>query len=248
MPFSATLIRKMETLEPTLRQVMWAILEEIEFQREINVTKTEFNDFRAIMLELAEVQKHTEYKVNELVETQKHSEYKLNELMEAQKRTEQRMEELAEAQKKLVEVQTETRQELAKLAHQGKASRSQVGGLARTMAYALENEAYRKLPDLLWQQFQLQVKERFIRTLIAGEEINFFAKAERQGETVIIVGESVLKLDDPVKLSQVDKQITAVKLFYPEPLVPLIVTHFAHPNVLVLAQQRGILVVQSFDW
>jgi hypothetical protein len=40
-----------------------------------------------------------------------------------------------------------------------------------------------------------------------------------------------------------------VQRAYPgETVVPLLVTHFARPSFLQEAQDRGILVVQSFEW
>ena len=64
------------------------------------------------------------------------------------------------------------------------------------MAYALENEAYRRLPAFLKAQHQLEISERLVWTWINGEEINFYARARRGGESVVIVGESVMRLDD----------------------------------------------------
>jgi len=50
MPVSITLIRKLEGIEPRLREVLFAILEEMEQQMVEAITKKEFNgnisDFR----------------------------------------------------------------------------------------------------------------------------------------------------------------------------------------------------------
>ena len=76
------------------------------------------------------------------------------------------------------------------------------GGLSRSMAYALENEAYRKLPQYLRTHHQIEVLEKFVRTEIGGEQVNFFAKARQNGAEIVIIGESVLKLDNRGKLKQ----------------------------------------------
>ena len=129
---------------------------------------------------MAEAQKRTEQRVDTLA-------VRMEELAEAQKRTEQRvdtlavrMEELAEAQKRteqqlgeLAEAQRETSREIASLSRAHDNTRGQMGGLARTMTYALENEAYRRLPAFLKAQHQLEISERLVRTWINGEEINF---------------------------------------------------------------------------
>ncbi|MFO1423078.1 MAG: hypothetical protein U1F70_05405 [Candidatus Competibacteraceae bacterium] len=276
MPFSVALLRKMDSVPPDLKEVLWLLLEEIEQQREAAVTKTDFNQLKDIVRDLAEAQKRTEQRVDtlavrmeELAEAQKRTEQRVEELAEAQKRTEQRvdtlavrMEELAEAQKRteqrvdtlavrmeeLAEAQRETTREIASLSRAHDNTRSQVGGLARTMAYALENEAYRMLPVFLKTQHQLEISERLVRTWINGEEINFFARGRRGGENVVIVGESVMRLDDRGKLAQLQRKLAAVRAVEALPLVPLLVTHFAHPDLLEQAQQEGIVVVQSFEW
>jgi hypothetical protein len=231
----------MDHLDPTLREIWLMVLEEIEQQREIVVTKTEFNELKEIVRDLAAAQKRTEQRMGELAAAQQRTEQRVEELAQAQKRTEQRMEELANAQ-------TQSQLEIAKLGREMQITRSQIGGLARTMAYALENEAYRQLPALLKTRAGLHFKERLIRTVIGGEEINFFAKAERDGQAVLVVGESVLKLDDVSKLKQVEQHVELVRQMLTEPVIPLIVTHFAHPVVLEKAYSKGIIVVQSFEW
>ncbi len=64
------------------------------------VTRTDFNELKAIVADLAEAQKRTEARVEELAEAQKRTEARVEELAEAQKRTEARVGELAEAQKR----------------------------------------------------------------------------------------------------------------------------------------------------
>ena len=76
----------------------------------------------------------------------------VQELAEAQKRTEQRVEELAEAQKR-------TEEEIRKLSGSLKRTREEVGGLSRSVAYALENEAYRKLPQFLKEHYGIELQE-----------------------------------------------------------------------------------------
>ncbi len=37
-------------------------------------------------------------------------------------------------------------------------------------------------------------------------------------------------------------------LEFDQPIVPLIITHFAHPDILKKAREQGVLIVQSFEW
>ena len=212
---SSVLAQKIEHIQvkPDLRDVLRGMLAEIERSREQAVTKTDFNELKEIVRDLAA----------------------------AQQRTEQRVEELATAQKEMA-------REVATLARAMKDTRNQVGGLGRNMAYALENEAYRKLPQYLRMHHQIEVVEKFVRTEIGGEEVNFFAKARQNGADVVIVGESVLKLDDRGKLKQLSKQVAAAQEVYQLPALPLVVTHYARPKLLEKLEREGMLVVQSFAW
>jgi len=276
MMFSVNLLRQLEILEPGLKNLLWMILEEIERHREDSVTKTEFNELKEIVRdishavkdltlaqarteqrleELTLAQTRTEQRLEELTLAQTRTEQRLEELTlaqtalaQAQARTEQRLEELTLAQTALAQAQARTEQEIAKLSHGLNTTRSQVGGLSKSVSYALENEAFRKLPAYLKTHHQLEITERFVRRFIGGEEINLFAKATRQGQEVLIVGETVLKLDDRSKLRKLANHVNGVQQVFSQPIVPLLITHVVHPAILDLAQARGIVVVQSFEW
>ncbi len=86
-------------------------------------------------------------------------------LTEVQKRTE------IELQKTQVEVQ--------KLTKGLKETNQNLGGLARSMGYGLENEVYRMLPTLLKNSYGIELKERLIKTEIGGQEINILGRAAR---------------------------------------------------------------------
>ena len=221
------------------------------------VNTSDFNELKAIVKDLAGAQKRTEQRMEELAESQKEladaqkrTEQRMEELADAQKRTEQCMEELAESQKELADVQKSFAGALQE-------TRQEVGGLSRSMSYALENEAYRLLPELLKTRYALEVTERLVRTEISGEEINFFGKAVYQGETVLIVGETKLRLDErrqsrqaeQLVLDTLQQKIAAVRAAYPQAkLMPLLVTHYARPAFVQKAQEQGVMLVQSFEW
>ncbi len=116
------------------------------------------------------------------------------------------------------------------------------------MMYALGNEAFRKLPAYLKTHCRLDIHDRFVRTEIGGKEINIFAKAARDGEEVVVVGETVLRLDDRSKMKQLEENVSTVKEHYNLPVIPLVVTHFARPNFLEKARKEGVIVVQTFEW
>ena len=240
MPISVKFIKRLESVSPELRQVLLELLEEVERQREESVTKREFNELKEIVRELAQ-------RINELAQAQRKTEERvgrleaaLEELAQAQRRTEQRVEELAEAQRR-------TEEEIRKLAQGQRRLRQEVGGLARSVAYALENEAFRRLPEFLKTK-GIEVLERMVRTEVAGEEINLFGRAKRDGEDVLLVGEAVLRLDDPSKLRRLKEKAALVEAELGEKVLPVLVTHFAVRRLLERAERAGVMVVQSFEW
>ncbi len=227
------------------------ILAEVVTEAYSDLVKTgDFNELKSIVKELAEAQKRTETRMEELAEAQKRTETRMEELAEAQKGTETRMEELAEAQKG-------TAYQVRALTHKLGETNRTVGGLGRSLAYALENEAYRMMPAILEKKHAIQVSERLVRTHIAGQEINLFGRGRRGGEDVLIVGETKLRLDERRRresgeiaaFEQLEAKAAAVKAEYPnEEIVMVLITHYARPGALAEAQERGVIVVQSFEW
>jgi seryl-tRNA synthetase len=244
MSVSVALVRRISEVEPPLREVLWAILEEMERQRaqwEESVTKTEFNELKEIVRDLGQT-------VRELAEAQKRTEERVNELAEAQKRTEERVGTLEQTVRELAEAQKRTEEEIRKLTKGLQQMRSEVGGLSRSVSYALENEAYRYLPRFLKERHGIEVLDRIIRTYVDTKEVNIFGRVRKGGEEMYLVGEAVLKLDSASKLKQVWDTVMVVKQKYGVEVLPIIVTHFARPEVLEKAGKAGILVVQSFEW
>lgn len=203
------------------------------------VKVSDFNELKAIVKDLAEAQKKTEKRLEELAQAQQ-------ELAQAQKKTEKRLEELAQAQKR-------TEEEVRKLAIGLNRTREDLGGLSRSFSYAFENEAYRNLPDVLKSKYNIEVKDRIVRAEIGGKEINFFAKAQKDGKDIYIIGEAKIRLDKTLKrsdvLKELEEKIKAVKKEYGDvEVLKLLVTHFATKSFLKTAQSEGIIVIQSYEW
>ena len=189
---------------------------------------------------------------DELVKTSDFNELKaiVKELAQAQNRTEMRMEELTQAQK-------ETTLEIKRLTQTMRETNQTVGGLGQSMAYALENDAYRLLPDLLKQKYEIELSERLVRTMIGDEKVNFWGRGHQNGQEIALVGETKLRLDErrgkgrgqKDALEQLADKVKAVEEKYPDiVIVPLLVTHFARQKMLTQAEEQGVIVVQSFEW
>lgn len=218
---------------------------------------SDFTELKAVVQQLADAQR-------DLAQAQGRTEVRMEELALAQARTEVRMEELAQAQRDLAQAQGRTEARMEELAQaQGRTEgelrqlAQEVGGLSRSVSYALENEAYRQLPAYLATRHGINLTERMVRTDIGGEEINLFALGERNGAPIVIVGETKLQLDrrrgmrDALErlLDQLEAKVKVVQAAHPErEVVRLLVTHYIRPSLREVATRRNVLIAQSFEW
>lgn len=225
MTYSTNIIRLLDKVEPSIKEVLIAILEEIERQRrqwEESVTKTEFNELKEIVRELGK---------------------KVEKLAEAQKKTEQRLNELAEAQKK-------TEEELRKLISEHRKTREQLGGLSHTVGYILEDRSYAALPHLLSKEFGIKVEEikRDFVELAPNryEELNIIGKGRKNGTPVWILGECKTQL----RKKDVDsflKKISRIEHLFPGERLLIMVTYQTSPQVRNYIQQKGIKLYFSYQ-
>ncbi|WP_438318075.1 hypothetical protein ACP6EK_03725 [Candidatus Caldatribacterium sp. SIUC1] len=207
---------------------------------------------------LAEAQRRTEERVDKLTETvealteaQKRTEERIEALAEAQRRTEERVDKLTETVEALTEAQKRTEEEIRNLTAGLKRTREELGGLSRSFSYAFENEAYRMLPRVLQEKYGFRVTERFVRIDIGGVEVNFFGKGEREGKPVYFVGEAKIRLDDGKErvFQELEQKAKAVQKEYEATgIVKILVTHFATRGFLRKAAEKGVIVIQSYEW
>jgi DNA repair exonuclease SbcCD ATPase subunit len=225
---------------------------------------SDFTELKAVVQQLADAQRdlaqaqgRTEARMEELAQAQR-------DLAQAQGRTEARMDELAQAQRDLAQAQGRTEARMEELAQaQGRTEgelrqlAQELGGLSRSVSYALENEAYRQLPAYLATHHGIHLTERMVRTDVGGEEINLFALGERNGAPIVIVGETKLQLDrrrgtrDALErlLDQLEAKAMVVQAAHPErEVVRLLVTHYIRPTLREVATRRNVLIAQSFEW
>ena len=224
--------------------------------------------------ELAEAQKRTEERlealgrrVDELAEAQKRTEQRLEELAEAQRRTEERLEALGRRVDELAEAQRRTEQRVEALARRmeeltgrveeladrlGETNR-QLGGLAATVGYTLENAAYRALPGLLARDHRVRLVEGLRRDFVVDAggqawEVNILGRAEVSGQVVWVVGESKVQLSR----NDVDRFVRR-RLERLEPVLgrvlPVLVAHMvSEPGVREYARSQGVSVYLSYEF
>lgn len=209
MGLSVSLVRMLDTVDPALREVLYAILEEIERQQKERVTKEEFKELKEVVKDLA---------------------HGIKELAEAQHRTEERLEKLIGEHKK---------------------TREQMGGLAHTVGYFLENQAYKALPRLLKRDFGIDVVEDLRRDYVmlgkSEVEINIIGRGRQNGNQVWILGECKTQL----KKRDVDgflKLMNRIALLFPGDKLYVMVTHQASPRVKEYLQGKGLSLYFSYQF
>ena len=214
MHISSVFYRKLDRLEPDLKEVLLSLLEEWERYREDTVTKVEFGELRDIVRDLAAAQQRTASRVEELAAAQQRTEARVEELAVAQQRTEARVEELAAAQQRtenrveelaaaqqrtearveeLAAAQQRTEKELHALVREHRETRRQLGGLSQSVGYLLEDRIIPQVGAYARRQFGIEVSLVDRRNLIYenGEydELNIYAEGMKEGRPVFLIGE-----------------------------------------------------------
>ena len=188
------------TFDEKTAKVLTRTLTRLHDEMQQSVNRSDFDDLKAVVAELAEAQKRTEIKVEqlaeatrntqgdladlkrvvaELAEAQKRTEIKVEELAEAQKRTEARVEELMEAQKQteiqikeLVQAQKRTEIRVDELAGHIGRIRKELGGLSHAVGYGIEDRLMPFMKDFARNQygFEATAVKRCIVTYADGRE------------------------------------------------------------------------------
>jgi hypothetical protein len=150
-----------------------SVLAEVIQDAYADLAKTsDFNELKAIVLDLASAQKQTSTSLNDLASAQQRTEIKVEELASAQQRTEIKVEELAASQNRteikveeLASAQQRTEKSLEKLAKaQDKTDRSlqkltrQVGGLSDAIGGDMEDIAVIAIHTALQRRFNWKIK------------------------------------------------------------------------------------------
>ena len=224
--------------------------------------------------ELAEAQGRTEARVEELAEAQGRTEARVEELAvaqqeltEAQRRTEARMETMAAAIQRLAEEQVVMRQEQVvmrqeqvvmrqeqrEMRQEQREMRQEIGGLAMTVGYRLEDEAFRALPALLARDYSLEVQGRLRRAYVTDArgralEVNILGAARRDGQEVTIIGESKAQLSKNKVDEFIARRVHALREVFAH-VFPVIVTHMiSEPDAEAYARDAGVAVYYSYDF
>jgi vacuolar-type H+-ATPase subunit I/STV1 len=238
----------------------------VELKTEVEKLTISVRDLTSSVKELTENQKKLEEKFQQLVDTQRQTEERLNkltervdQLAEAQRQTEERLNKLTErveqltiSLKELTENQKKLEERLIKVEEGLKLTRKEVGGLAHTVGYSLEDRAYKSLPKLLKKDFDIDIEGKLIRTYLElGKEkfieVNIFGKGKQKDKQVVIIGEGKSQL----KKTDVDKflkMIEMIKGSFAEKIIPIMITYQTLPQVDRYAEEKGVKIYYSYDF
>ena len=124
-------------------------------------------------------------------------------------------------------------QSLRELIKEHQETRKQVGGLATTVGYGLENKAYKVLPQLLQRDFGLIVQRRLKRGYLKDNhgkklEVNIIGQALQDGKMVMVISESKSQLSKPKVDEFIRKQLQRFEGVIPA-CFPILITHMIIP-------------------
>jgi hypothetical protein len=146
---------------------------------------------------------------------------------------------------------TEAQRRIEKLTKGLESLRKEVGGLAHTVEYQLEDEAIKALPELLKRDAGVEVVGRLKRDYIEialGKyiEVNIWGTGRINGEEYVIVGEarSQLKKGD---VDEFIKKVNAIKRYIPKEQIKILVTYQTSPIVRKYAEEKGIKIYFSYE-
>ena len=132
-----------------------------------------------------------------------------------------------------------------------KKTREQLGGLAHTVGYRLEDEAIWALPKLLKRDFGITVKGELKRGYLEITpnryiEVNIWGEGKRNGTHIGILGEAKTQLKNKDIVS-FQKTISKVSEISGKEIFPVLITYQTSPKVQQKAKKEGIKIYFSFE-
>jgi hypothetical protein len=233
---SVDTLRIFEELSPTLGEEaarkLASLLGSMYVELREVVRREDFTDLHHLVGDLADTQRGTDASVTQLAEAQGRTEARLEQLAEAQSRTEAAV------------FHNSTRIDLMN---------KQYGGLSASVGYTLENEAYRFLPTLLKDDFDLAVEGMLCRDYLSDVngndmEINILGDGTRKGENLLIIGECKTQLSKNNVDSFLRRRLRKIDTGNRR-IFPIMVAHMvSEKDVVDYARSNGVAVYLSYQF
>jgi hypothetical protein len=203
--------------------------------KDIRVTREDFNELRAIVMDLASAQRELAHAQAKTEERVGRLEDAVERLAQAQAKTEVRVEELAEAQRS-------TEEALKELA-------MQVGKLSDNIGFSLEDVAKVVLPGYLERHLHIYVDDldrRFF--FVDGKEvkINLYGIGKKDGKEITILGEVKSRIYE----REVNKFIRDVATVLPVitgEVLKVMFGYLVHPYAAKRGEVEDIILVASYQ-
>ncbi|GAB4543018.1 MAG: hypothetical protein Fur0020_12460 [Thermodesulfovibrionia bacterium] len=222
------MIRYLEAIEGLPEEFRLPLMRAFEFFREEiaeTVKRSDFEELKAVVRELAEAQKRTEQRITRL-------EGVVEELAEAQKRTEE---------------------ELRKLIQEHEKTREMLGGLSDTVGYGLEDKIMPYISEFAKREYAVETLLIDRRNIIYPDgrfdEINIFVEGRRNGERVYLIGECKAR-PGKKEIARFSGVLNRVKNHLNAPVYPFIVGYYYSPDVEKYLKDKHpeIKAMKSFEF
>ena len=165
-------------------------------------------------------------------------------LAEAQVKTEQKVEKLEESVDKLAVAQAKTEQAIKHLS-------INISGLSDTIGFGLEDIARTVVPGYLERHENIYIEELqrgFIEVDGVEREIDLFGECNRDGETILIIGEVKSRIYEGEVKKFVSNVINPIRKSEKERRIyPLMFGYVIHPSAQRLAKAEGVHLVASYQ-
>jgi len=243
----------------TIRQIVDERIDTFKERiEEIRVERKDFDELKGEVTKLtisvdrlAEAQVKTEQKVEKLEES-------VDKLAVAQAKTEQKVGRLEESVDKLAVAQAKTEQKVEELAMaQAKTEQAikhlsiNISGLSDTIGFGLEDIARTVVPGYLERHENIYIEELqrgFIEVDGVEREIDLFGECNRDGETILIIGEVKSRIYEGEVKKFVSNVINPIRKSEKERRIyPLMFGYVIHPSAQRLAKAEGVHLVASYQ-
>jgi len=229
----------------TIRQIVDERIDTFKERiEEIRVERKDFDELKGEVTKLtisvdrlAEAQAETGQKVGRLEES-------MAKLAEAQAKTEQKVGRLEESVDKLAVAQAKTEQAIKHLS-------INISGLSDTIGFGLEDIARTVVPGYLERHENIYIEELqrgFIEVDGVEREIDLFGECNRDGETILIIGEVKSRIYEGEVKKFVSNVINPIRKSEKERRIyPLMFGYVIHPSAQRLAKAEGVHLVASYQ-
>jgi len=240
-----------QTMDPSAAEKIVEVIGSVYEELKNSVTKTEFNELKEVVRELAGSVNALTIRMDQLTQRVDTLTIRMDQLTQRVDTLTIRMDELTVNVSRLERKVEDLVGEMKGMKVTIQDIRKEIGGLSHTVGYRLEDEAMKSLPFLLKRDSSIEIEGPLIRDYVEigpnkYVELNIWGHGLRGGTPVEIIGEAKSQL----KKRDVDQFVQTLKILEPiinRPIVPLLVTYQTSPEVRRYAQGKNIALYLSYQ-